>query len=177
VCEGHFRLLGGAHSDRFVRFSELAKDPAALGYVADLLANQVAAWQPSAVIAPCTAGVALGVEISRRLSVRLYLASVGADGRPDGIIGAPPAPASTLLMVNDIVTTGDGLRELARVVQCAGAVATGAAAFMARRAEVDENTVGLPLALVASVPLTSWTADECPLCQDDTSLTDGRDLN
>lgn len=177
VCTGHFRLLGGAHSDRFVRFSQLAKDADALRYVADLLTSKVAAWSPAGVVAPSTAGVALGVEIARRLGVRLHLASVAADGRADAMIGAPPAAGASLVMVNDVVTTGDGLRALAEVVRDAGADVSGAAAFLCRGAEVPEDVVGVPIALVATVPLLSWSDSGCPLCRDDEPLTDGRDLN
>src|SRR4051794_18433283 len=62
LCSGHYRLLSGRHADRFVRFSQVARDAEALGYVADLLAGVVAGWQPAGVLAPSTAGVSLGVE-------------------------------------------------------------------------------------------------------------------
>ena len=177
VCTGHYRLLGGDHSDRFVRFSEIARNQDGLDYLAELLTSKVGAWDPAGVLAPSTAGVALGVEIARRLGVRLHLASVGADGRAEGIVGDRPAPGAPLLLVNDVVTTGDGLRALAGVAAAAGAEVAGAAAFLCRRAETPEDALGMPLALVASAPLSSWSPSECPLCRDDQPVEDARDLN
>jgi orotate phosphoribosyltransferase len=177
LCTGHFRLLGGQHSDRFVRFSQLAKNPDALAYVADLLSARAAVWDPAGVVAPSTAGVALGVEIARRLGVRLHLASVGEDARADALIGGAPPQGAPLLMVNDVVTTGEGLQALARVVGDAGAEVAGAAAFLCRQQESPEAIVGAPLALVATVPLASWDDAECPGCAHDVPLQDARDLN
>jgi orotate phosphoribosyltransferase len=177
VCTGHFRLLGGQHSDRFVRFSQLAQDSNALDYVADLLTSKTAAWSPDGIVAPCTAGVALGVEVARRLGVRLHLASVGVDGRADGIIGAPPHAGAALVVVNDVVTTGEGLGALAAVVRGAQAGVAGAAVFLCRRAEVPKDVIGAPVAVVATVPLSSWSASDCPLCCANEPVTDGRDLN
>jgi len=177
VCTGHFRLLSGQHSDQFVRFSELARRPEVLGHIVELLAANVAPLAPKGVIAPCTAGVALGAEIARRLSVRLCLASVGEDGRADGFIDEPPAGGTPMLAVNDIVTTGDGLRALASVVGQADATVVGAAAFLCRSEPSAISGLDLPLALVATTPLAAWEPADCRLCAEHEPVADGRDLN
>jgi len=177
VCTGHYRLLAGQHSDRFVRFSQLAKNPEALSYFADLLAARMGPHDPAGVVAPSTAGVALGVEIARRLSARLYLASVGEDGRANALIGVSPPEGARLLLVNDVVTTGDGLRALASVVGAAGAEVVGGAAFLCRSAMTLQDVEGVPLSLVATVPFESWSPSSCPLCQNDEEPEDARDLN
>src|SRR6266540_2918249 len=66
VVEGHVELLGGAHSDRFIRFSRIANEQEHLGAVAEWLLPTVAAWSPTAVVAPATAGVALATTLARR---------------------------------------------------------------------------------------------------------------
>lgn len=81
IGHGHFELLGGEHADTFIRFSRIAKDPAALEITTHWLLPSVAAWSPRAVLAPATAGVALGWTLARRLGLPLMLAAVGPDGR------------------------------------------------------------------------------------------------
>lgn len=174
---GHFRLLSGMHSDRFIRFSGLAKDPTALARIADLLAAMVAVRQPSSVLAPSTAGVSLAREVSGRLGLRVHLAGVGEDGRPDTLLGEPPAAGDRLLLINDVITTGDGMRALAQIAKSFGAAVAAAAAFLTRTdASIDER-IGAPTSLLATLPLSTWTPEECPLCRDGGRPEDARDLN
>lgn len=115
IEHGHFRLLSGAHSEQFLRFSKIANNSDALDIVAAALVPSVAVWQPDAVLAPSTAGVSLGRELAARLGVALYLAHVDERGRADSFVGESPRLGSSMLLVNDVVTTGDGLRALADV--------------------------------------------------------------
>jgi orotate phosphoribosyltransferase len=174
---GHFRLVSGLHSDTFVRFSKLAEDADALAYVADLLAAIVANWQPDAILAPSTAGVSLGVVLGRRLGIRLHLSNVGDDGRATKVIGTMPAEGSRLLIVNDVISTGEGVKALARVATSAGAVPVGCCAFIARTPGEPAEAVGMPVAVTACADLGAWAADDCSLCEAGLPPEDARDLN
>src|SRR5688572_18075603 len=81
IAHGHFELLGGDHADTFIRFSRVAERPTALETTTQWLLPSVAAWLPEAVLAPVTAGVALGWTLAQRLGLPLVLADVGLDGR------------------------------------------------------------------------------------------------
>ncbi|MEO5575373.1 MAG: hypothetical protein ABIR67_00410 [Gaiellaceae bacterium] len=76
ISDEHFELLGGTHSDTFIRFSRIADDDARLQLLADWFLPAVAAWLPTVIVAPSTAGVALGATIARRLAVPFDLAEV-----------------------------------------------------------------------------------------------------
>lgn len=177
LCHGHFRLLSGLHSDRFVRFSRLADDASALGYIADLLTSVVASWEPDAIVAPSTAGVALGVALGRRLCVPLHLATVDSDGRASALIHDPPSRGARVLVVNDIITTGQGVKRLKSVVEAAGTQTIGCAAFLDRTAGDAHVAVEMPVAVTATAPLPAWSPEDCPLCDGDQPPADARDLN
>jgi orotate phosphoribosyltransferase len=177
VEHGHFRLLSGAHSEHFVRFSRIASDTDALAGVAAALAPTAAVWQPGCVLAPCTAGVSLARELARQLGLDLHLASVDAAGRADGVIGEPPRAGSRALLVNDIVTTGAGLEALAAVARAAGADVTGAAWFASRSAVDVAAALGVPAAWLLSVNLPATPPEACPGCSAGEELVDGLDLN
>ena len=165
LLDGHFQLLSGLHSPNFIAFSELARDDDALGSIADTLTETTAAWMPDAVIAPSTAGVSLGSALAVRASAPLYLASLDADSRPDGLVGDPDIRGRRVLLVNDVVTTGSGLEQLAQVASGAGAETAGAAWFVSR-ASVD--VVGIlgteNVACLAEFDLETHSAADCPLC-------------
>lgn len=174
---GHFRLLSGLHADRFVAFSRLVDDENALDVIAGWLAASVAPWRPHVVVAPSTAGVALGSALGRRLGAPLELASLDSDGRPIGLLGNPTLSGRRVLLVNDVVTTGDGMVALAEVVRAAGAEVCGGAWFLSR-ADVDvASRIEAPTATLGLLDLPAVAPAECAGCAADQSLEDALDLN
>ena len=174
---GHFRLLSGLHTDTFVAFSGIAADSAALDRVADWMLGTVAAWEPSDVLAPTTAGVGLASTLARRLSARLHLADLSSAGRPQHIIGASLTAGARVLLVNDIVTTGAGLRALADLVATTEASVTGAAWFVSRRQVNVTDALDAPTVHIADLDAPAWTAEDCHLCAERVPLEDALDLN
>jgi orotate phosphoribosyltransferase len=174
---GHFRLLSGAHSEHFLRFSRMAGDPAALTGLAAALAPTVASWRPDAVLAPSTAGVSLGRELAQQLGLTLYLASVDEHGRADEILGGADLNGRRLLIINDVVTTGEGLQALADVAGAAGGAVAGAAWFASRAHVNVAGRLGAPTAWLVTADLSTFTPEACPCCAAGMDAVDGLDLN
>lgn len=174
---GHFRMLSGLHSDRFLAFSQLAAHPPTLKLIGRYLTPVISPWQPQLVVAPSTAGVALASQLSRNLGIPLLLADLDDDGRATGLLGDTDIADRRALLVNDIVTTGQGLQSLAAVVRDAGAQLAGACWFL-RRADIDVTALlEAPTACLGTLELAAWPADQCPGCQDDSPLQQALDLN
>ena len=177
LCHGHFRLLADLHTDTFIAFSRIASSRRSLDLIADWLAPSVAGWQPTALLAPSTAGVALASAIALRLGLPLYLAHLDEDGRATGIIGAHPPTDSCMGLVNDVVTTGEGIKRLAAVTREAGSMVAGATWF-ASRTDVDVGRdLSIPTAHVLDVPIAAWQSSSCELCQTEIEVQDALDLN
>jgi orotate phosphoribosyltransferase len=177
LVSGHFQLLSGDHSDTFVRFSRIAVDQRDLDITAQWLLPSVAAWAPDVVIAPATAGVALAATLAARLAVPLALADVGDDGRPSHVRHTDVVSGRRTLLVNDVVTTGQGLAMLAQSAQRSGASIVGAAWFITRGDVAADDLLAAPVAAVADLPLPAWHADECPLCAHGEALTLAAEIN
>lgn len=177
LLDGHFELLNGAHSDRFVRFSALANDESALDTISHWLAPSVAAWVPTAIVAPSTAGVALAWRLGQHLRLPVHLAIVGADGRAARLRDGPDLSDERVVLVNDVVTTGDGLAALADVARKRGAAIAGAAWFISR-SEVDVAAkIDAPIAALGDLLLEMWSPGECPLCARGLSANRALELN
>jgi orotate phosphoribosyltransferase len=174
---GHFRLVSGLHSDRFLAFSDVVRDEAVLAELAGLLAPTVAPWQPDLVLSPSTAGVALAGALASELFVPLQLASLDEHGRPDGLIGDLDVGGSRVLLVNDVVTTGDGLRLLADLVRQRGATVAGAAWFASRSSVDVPALIEAPAAEIVGLELTAVAENDCPQCAAGLPCEDALDLN
>lgn len=175
--QGHFRLLSGRHSAEFIAFSGIARSETALAEVRDWLLPSVAPWDPTAILSPSTAGVSLAAVLAKRLGIPLQLAGADEAGRPDGVLGDADLQNQRVAIVNDVVTTGDGLLALRDLVTSVGANPVGAAWFLSR-SDVDiDAMLEMPTASVGTIELKSHAASECPLCAAHVELEDGLDLN
>lgn len=177
VRTGHFRLLSGQHTDRFLAFSEIASESQQLDLIASWLGPTVDAWAPNVVLAPSTAGVGLAATLARRLSAPLHLASAGPDGRPETVIGVGLPPGGRVLLVNDVTTTGTALNVLADLARRANCQVVGGAWFVSRAATAVRDALTYPTVCVGDLDLPSWPAAECALCGKDLVIEDARDLN
>jgi orotate phosphoribosyltransferase len=177
LLDGHFNLLSGLHTDRFLAFSRIADDPAALRRIAAWLAPSLEPLLPNALLAPSTAGVGLGWALARILGVPLHLAMPGCDGRATAILGSPDLVGERVLLINDVVTTGKGLLALSEVAAAAGAEIIGASWF-ASRGNVDvAGMISTPAIWVTTIDLLAWPQHDCPLCSACAPLQQGLDLN
>jgi orotate phosphoribosyltransferase len=173
---GHFGLLSGLHSDRFLAFSVLARDERALDAIAGWLSPTVGAWSPTVIVAPTTAGVSLASELARRIGVRLELAAVDEAGRPARLAGGE-VEGDRAVVVNDVVTTGAGITRLFELTAASGATIVGAAWF-ASRAPLDVAALlDVAEAHVVDLDLSAWHERDCPLCEKDIPIELGLDLN
>jgi orotate phosphoribosyltransferase len=174
---GHFRLLSGLHTEHFLAFSAIAHDPKAVRAIATDLAAVCGPWDASMVLAPSTAGVALGGELARELGVGLQLAALDTSGRAVGVLGDIGLSGQRALLVNDVITTGDGLAALRDVVKSAGGSIVGGACF-GIRSDIDvADRLGAPVAVSVALRLPSTPADKCAQCRDGTGLEDALDIN
>lgn len=174
---GHYRLLSGLHTEYFLAFSQIAQDARAVRELASDLGAVCAPWLPTMVLAPSTAGVALGGELARELCLPLHLASLDSVGRADGLLGGVSIAGHRVLLVNDVVTTGDGLAALQHAVEAAEASVAGAAWFASRSDAEVGTRIGAPVVMSAALDLAATHADECALCRSGDELQDALDIN
>jgi orotate phosphoribosyltransferase len=177
LTHGHFELLGGEHADAFIRFSRVADRQPALDATAQWLLPSVTAWLPDAVLAPATAGVALGWTLARRLGLPLVLADVGDDGRAVCVREADSIQGRRVLLINDVVTTGEGMGALAQVARAAGAEIAGGAWFLSR-SDVDvSQIIDAPVSSIGELLLARWSRESCPLCVRGEAITPALEIN
>jgi orotate phosphoribosyltransferase len=109
--------------------------------------------------------------------VPLHLAAPCDDGRaievntPNALVG------QRVLLVNDVVTTGAGMRALAGVVESAGGEVAGAAWFASRSPVDVEVMIAAPAVCVVALALAAYAADECEFCRDGGAVERAVDLN
>ena len=137
----------------------------------------VAAWAPTGILSPSTAGVGLAATLARSCGIPLYLAHLDVDGRPAGVVGEPALSDQRIVLINDVVTTGGSLASMAQLVRGGGGQVAGAAWFASRSEQDIAAIIDASTACIATALLPAWSADGCRLCQSAEPLEDTLDLN
>ena len=165
LLHGHFELRSGLHSADFFQCANLLRFPRQAEKLCSALAKIIPAAlanEAVTVISPALGGILVGHEVARAVGRRCLFTE-----RKDGVMelrrGFALDPREKVLIVEDVVTRGTSLLEVARVVEAAGGVVAGLACIVDRTA--GDVELPLPLRSLARVAVESWEPGECPLCR------------
>lgn len=165
LLEGHFRLSSGRHSDRFVQKFRILEDPAMVELVAQELAARVRGYAPTIVVSAAVGGIVLGYEVARQLGTKGIFVEK-EHGVPTLRRGFAVRRDDRVLVVEDVITTGQSIREVIDVVRAAGATVV-AVGIIVRREPVE---LGVPTVALLDIPVESYEPAACPLCARGTPL-------
>ncbi len=161
LLEGHFQLTSGRHSDRYVQCALLLAQPREAEAVCVALADRLRDTRPEIVLGPALGGVIVAHEVARRLGTPAFFAE-----RKDGVMvlrrGFRLRPGQRVVVVEDVVTTGGSVKEVAALAAEAGAqvVALGSLVCRAASSPFEQRYEAL-----LNLPIESWEAADCPLCR------------
>lgn len=165
LLKGHFQLLSGTHSQYFLRFSWFVQHSGNAAVTAALLREAIVElnWDPTVIVGPQTAGAALALEMANQLNVPNVVVKRGRDGRPSELLTEHTIRTlDRALIVNDVATTGVGVRQMIELATEAGARVLGVSVFAAR---TEERAIfSVPLSTILRMVNPSQPPNECSLC-------------
>jgi orotate phosphoribosyltransferase len=165
LLQGHFLLSSGLHSPRYLQCARVLMDPplaTRLGQaLAERLRPRLGSGAPDAVVAPALGGVLVAHEVARALGCRGLFTE-----RQDGVMtlrrGFTLEPGESVVVVEDVITTGGSTREVMDAVRAKGARVAVVGSLVDRSAgQVD---LGVPRESLLALEVPSYAAAACPLC-------------
>jgi orotate phosphoribosyltransferase len=167
--EGHFRLKSGLHSPRYLEKFLVFQYPTLASELCRRMALRVAHLAPNVVVGPTTGGVLLAFETARHLSDQLgwevrglFAEPVAGTGGRELRRGFEVSRGDTIVLVDDILTTGASLRETREAIERAGGQAVAAVVIVDR--SVEPVDIGVPVLSVGHFDIPVWEPRDCPLC-------------
>lgn len=159
ILRGHFLLTSGRHSDVYVEKFRILEQPHVLSRLCAEIAERFKSEAIDVVAGPTTGGIIIAFEVARQMGVpALYVESEA--GARMLRRGATVSKGARVLIVDDVLTTGTSVVEVADVVQAAGGVVAGVAVL------IDRSQVPLPLSCpfhaAHRVEAVSYAPDEIP---------------
>jgi len=159
---GHFLLSSGLHSDTYFQCARLLQFPDLARELGQRLAENFDPLQIDLVVSPALGGILIGHEVARALGRRfVFTERIGSEMTLRR--GFTLETGEKALIVEDVVTRGTSLREVADVITSRGGVVVSLAALVDRTG----GSADLPgeLVTLARVEVANYEPDTCPLCR------------
>ncbi len=160
ITEGHFRLSSGLHSDTYVQSVKVLQHPDLGRRLGDELAALFGGETIDVVIAPALGGVVIGYMVALALSRRM----VFAERREGEFVlrrGQELLAGERALLIEDVITTGGSVEEVAALVRRCGAEPVAVGALVERG---PARKLSMPKKALVELDIGSWQPEECPLC-------------
>jgi orotate phosphoribosyltransferase len=166
---GHFRLTSGLHSAEYLQCAKVLAVPAYAERLGQELARQIetllAGVQPRVVVAPAIGGIVIGHEVAKALKARsLFTERDSATNDMTLRRGFEIKPGESVVVIEDVITTGGSTREVIRVVESLGGKVLAAGSIIDRSG--GRADVGVPRLALQSLEAIAYQPEECPLCKE-----------
>lgn len=164
LLEGHFLLTSGRHSNRYLQCAKIFRNTKYSEELCGALAEQFKDDDIQLVIGPAMGAVQMAYEVSRHIGCENFFAERDENGEMALRRGFAVEEGQRVLIVEDVVTTGGSVREVMELVRRAGGMVAGVGSIVDRTG--GKINFGVPFRAVYVADVTSWEADECPLCKE-----------
>lgn len=161
LLEGHFQLSSGLHSTEYLQCALVLQYPAEAEAFGQALAEEFKGQGIQTVAAPAIGGLVIGYEVARHLGAR-FLWTEREGGRMTLRRGFSLRAGESVLVVEDVITTGGSTRETIEALRAAGGRIVGAASIIDR--SQGRADVGVPRVALATLNVPAVAPSACEAC-------------
>jgi len=172
LLDGHFQLTSGLHSDQYFQCAKVLQYPRHSEALCAEIAGAFSGTQIDLVIAPALGGIVVGQEVGRQLDRRTIFAE-RKGGAMELRRGFSIGPGESVLVCEDVVTTGGSVLEVFDIVRAMGGTVAGVGFIVDR----SGGTIRFPLGggarqfAVLTMDVLTYSPDRCPLCAEGVPIT------
>jgi orotate phosphoribosyltransferase len=165
--EGHFLLTSGLHSPFYIEKFKLLQRPKYVELLAGELIERFSGASPDVVVGPAIGGIILAYEVARQLGIRMAFTE-RENGKMKFRRDFVLEKNNSVLVVEDVVTTGSSAQEVIDVVEETGAKIIGVGILVDRSG--GKIQFKYPFHPLLQMEGMTYLPDECPLCQEHIEL-------
>ncbi len=172
LLDGHFQLTSGLHSDQYFQCAKVLQYPRYGEMLCSPIVRTFRETPIDVVIAPALGGIVVAQEVGRQLTLRTIFAE-----RKNDVMqlrrGFSIDPGESVLVCEDVVTTGGSVLEVVSIVREMGGKIAGIGYIVDR----SGGTVRFPLEgeakqfAVLTMKVVTDRPDACPLCKEGMPVT------
>ncbi|NWF50554.1 MAG: orotate phosphoribosyltransferase [Ignavibacteriaceae bacterium] len=167
LLTGHFLLTSGRHSDKYFQCAKVLQYPEYTEKLCRLIADNFRNSRVDTVIAPAIGGLVVGQEVARQLNKRFIFAE-REEKQLSLRRGFTIEENESVLVCEDVVTTGGSVFEIIEIVKSNNAKVAGVG-FIVDRSNGKVN-FSFPQFSALKMDVLSYLPEECPLCKEQMEL-------
>lgn len=165
LLEGHFRYTSGRHGRVYFEKIRMAQRPEFVDELGRMMADAFAgdAAEIDVVCSPAFGAIVFGFSTALHMKKPFAFLQRDSDGRMTIRPGfTNVGPGTSVLLVEDVATTGGSIRESREALEERGARVVRTGLLVDRTGGTLDP--GMPWKALLSVAAESWDAASCPLC-------------
>ena len=162
ILKGHFLLASGLHSPIYWEKFRVLQFPNYTEQLCRMITTHFLRQGIQVVAGPTTGGIILAFEVARQLGVRGIFAEKEGTTERAFRRGFSINSGERVLIVDDILTTGNSIREVMTAVNKRGGIIIGIGALVDRSEQRID--FGVPLFSCHRAITPTYTPQDCPLC-------------
>jgi len=162
ILKGHFLLASGLHSPVYWEKFRVLQSPSYTEQLCRMITTHFHQQRIQVVAGPTTGGIILAFEVARQLGVRGVFAETEGATKRAFRRGFSINLGERVLIVDDILTTGNSIRQVIAAVTKQGGIVTGIGVLVDR--SEPEVEFGVPLFSCLRSITPTYTPQDCPLC-------------
>lgn len=166
ILHGHFQLTSGRHSGTYVQCARILEDTALTTRLAATAAARLEGRTFDLVASPAVGGIIIGFAVAQALGLK-FIFSERQDGRMSFRRSFLVPAGSRVLIVEDVVTTGGSVAEVAELVRAAGGEVGAVVSIIDRG---GPKTFADELIPLLRLEVESWEPSECVHCRSSVPL-------
>ena len=167
--EGHFLLTSGKHSNIYIEKFRILENPDSLDQVCCSMADIVKNDDIDLILGAAIGGILISGGVGRHLDKK-HIFAERVEGKMELRRGFSIRKEERIVIVEDIITTGGSIFELIYLIEEYGGKIVHIVNLVDRSQEGID--FGYPSSSLLNLPSESWGPDDCPLCKQDTPLTE-----
>jgi orotate phosphoribosyltransferase len=161
LLEGHFVLSSGLHSTNYLQCALVLQHPAEAARFGLAIAERFRDQRVETIAAPAIGGLVIGYEVARSMGAR-FIWTEREDGRMTLRRGFTVGQGESVLVVEDVITTGGSTRDTIEALRRSGATIVGAASIIDRSS--GRADVGVPRVALATLDVPAVAPSACEAC-------------
>ena len=187
----HLVYTSGRHGTAYVNKDALYIHPASTATLCKEMAEQYDADSIDVVAGPTVGGVILSQWVAYHLNLARSQGETLSVYAEEEVNGSEKKrifkrgydlhiPGKTIIVVEDILTTGGSARQVIEALKALGGNVVGLSVLCNRGGIKPADVGGVPIHALTDVTLDSWEEESCPLCKQNvpiqTAVGKGRDF-
>jgi orotate phosphoribosyltransferase len=161
LLTGHFKLTSGLHSNQYFQCALVLQHPKYAEALCSIAKEHFESKSPAAVVSPAVGGIVVGQETARLLNCRSIFAE-RQDGKMALRRGFSINPGETVVVTEDVITTGGSVKEVIGLVEKSGGLVVGVFAIVDRSG--GKADFGVPFIPAMQMEVVAYRPGACPLC-------------